>query len=185
MTTFDWIFIGLVAAFSLAAALMDLRFRRIPNWFTVPTFAAGLIYHVASGGLSGLGTAFAGFAVGFGILFVLWLIGGGGGGDVKLMGALGAWLGATYTLFVILLSGLLAAFFSVVVLMFAVSQTSFATVRKKHFNKVGQRADGGKRPLSEEALAKQKAHRRLMPYALPVACSTWAILIWHYLKNSV
>ena len=32
--------------------------------------------------------------MGFGLLFVPWLLGGGGMGDVKLLAALGAWLGS-------------------------------------------------------------------------------------------
>ena len=37
--------------------------------------------------------ALAGFAVGFSLLIVPWLLGGGGMGDVKMLAALGTWLG--------------------------------------------------------------------------------------------
>ena len=40
-----------------------------------------------------------GFGIGFGVLFVLWLMGAGGGGDVKLIGRAGAWLGAQLTVY--------------------------------------------------------------------------------------
>ena len=101
-----------VAGFTLTAAVCDYRTKKLPNWLTVPAFAAGLVFHVVSGAmhhgfsgsLSGLLFALGGFATGFGILLVLWLIGGGGAGDVKMMGALGGWLGATMTLYVFFVS---------------------------------------------------------------------------------
>lgn len=182
----DWVFVSLVGVFTLVAAVMDLRTRRIPNWYTVPAFVAALIFHIATGGFSGLGTAMAGFGVGFGILFVLWLIGGGGGGDVKLMGALGAWLGATYTLFVIILSAVLAAFFSIFFVFAAVSQHGFSAVRKRHFDRPGANSSPKKKKSGDaaEEASKAKSRRRLLPYALPVACSTWAILIWQIIKSN-
>ncbi len=90
----NWILVCLVAVFVLTAAFTDLSARRIPNWLTVSSLAVALLFHTITGGWAGLGFALGGFATGFSILLVLWLIGGGGGGDVKLMGALGGWMGA-------------------------------------------------------------------------------------------
>ena len=89
-----------VILFTSAAVVFDLRSRRIPNWLTVSSGALGLVYHLATGGISGLGFGLGGFVVGFGVLLVLWLVGGGGGGDVKLMGAVGAWLGPVPTIMI-------------------------------------------------------------------------------------
>ena len=94
------------AAFTSAAAVWDVRERRIPNKLTLPVFAIGLVYQ-AFYGWSGLVDAGSGFLVGFGTLFVLWMIGGGGGGDVKLMGALSVWLGFEMTLLVLIVSTLI------------------------------------------------------------------------------
>ena len=79
-----------VMLFTGLAFLCDLKTRRIPNWLTVISLVLALAFHLTTGGWPGLLAALGGFAVGFGILLVLWLIGGGGGGDVILMGALGA-----------------------------------------------------------------------------------------------
>src|SRR5262245_16733167 len=106
-------FFGCLALFSVAAAVSDFRFRRIPNWLTVPMFVLGLVFHAVVGGWAGSGTglidsglksSLLGFFVGFGTLFALWLIGGGGGGDVKLMGALAVWLGYPLVLLVLICS---------------------------------------------------------------------------------
>src|SRR6185436_15401166 len=45
------------------------------------------------GGLAGLGQSLAGWALGVGLFMPMFLLRGMGGGDVKLLGAVGAWLG--------------------------------------------------------------------------------------------
>jgi Flp pilus assembly protein protease CpaA len=98
-----------VATFVTAALVTDVRTLKIPNWLTVSAFVAGLVFHAATQqGWNRLTFALGGFAVGFGIMLLLWLIGGSGAGDVKLMGALGAWIGAKPTLIVFLFTGVLA-----------------------------------------------------------------------------
>lgn len=173
-----WLFVAVVAVFILTAAVLDVRTRRLPNWLTVPMFAAGLLFHGITGGWSGLGFALGGFATGFGILLVLWLIGGGGGGDVKLMGALGAWLGPLLTVMVFLgstviaLAAMMALFFATLV------QHGFSQARRRYFV----------RPHAAVAVAAgdpsytaQRVRKRPMAYALPVAVSTCLALAWHVL----
>lgn len=89
------------------AAIWDFREHRIPNWLTLSAIPAGIAWNVWAGGFAGLQTSLAGFAVGFGILFILFATGGGGGGDVKLMGALGAWVGVQTIITVFILSSVM------------------------------------------------------------------------------
>src|SRR5437870_3309084 len=93
-----------MSLFTALAAVSDIRTRKVPNKLTIPVFFLGLLYQLVFHQWTGLADAAAGFGIGFGTLFVLWLIGGGGGGDVKLMGALGVWLGFQSTLMVMILS---------------------------------------------------------------------------------
>lgn len=102
---------GAVIGASLAAAVWDLRQRRIPNALTLPLLGGGLIYSAWVGGLSGAaGSAGACLlaALPFVILFVY---AGGGAGDAKLMGAIGAWLGISQTVVVLLAVVIIGAAF--------------------------------------------------------------------------
>ena len=62
---------------------------------------AGWIYQAIFFQWDGILNGLGGFGLGFGLFFVLWIIGSAGGGDVKLMGALSVWLGGSLTLKVI------------------------------------------------------------------------------------
>jgi prepilin peptidase CpaA len=76
-----------------AAMLWDLRTRRIPNELTLGTAVVALGYGFFIGGPWGLLMATAGWLAGAALFFPLFALGGMGAGDVKLMAALGAWLG--------------------------------------------------------------------------------------------
>ena len=142
-----------VAAFTAIAMATDLRTRRIPNWLTVTAAISGLAFHCLVSTREGLLFSLGGFAVGFGILFVLWIIGGGGGGDVKLMGAIGAWLGPRYTLGVFLLSVVFAMACIACVMAYGILNNA------------------NKQNESTNLLKKT------IPYALPCGLSTWSILL--------
>ena len=84
-------------AFVLAAAAcwFDVRTRRIPNWLTFPAAFLGLAAATAAHGGHGMVASAAGLLVGLALFFPVFFLKGLGAGDVKLMGALGAWLGTS------------------------------------------------------------------------------------------
>ena len=84
---------AVVVGCAAVAAVTDCRERRIPNALTAPLFLAGLAWAAAFGGAAGLVEAVVGCLVAGAPFVFLFLFAGGGAGDAKLMGAVGAWLG--------------------------------------------------------------------------------------------
>jgi prepilin peptidase CpaA len=88
-------YLPLLAVLAWAAA-EDVRTRRIRNWLTFSLALTGVVQSFGLAGLAGTVSPTAsclGLAVGFALPFVLFAIGALGGGDVKLLAAIGAWVG--------------------------------------------------------------------------------------------
>ena len=85
--------IWIALAVGTAAVVEDVARRQISNWIPCAAFAGGLGLQTWLHGWQGLGSALAGAAAGFGVFLLLYLLGGMGGGDVKLMAGFGALLG--------------------------------------------------------------------------------------------
>lgn len=85
--------VAAVLASGGTGAAVDLYTRRVPNALTLSAAALGII--VAATGIGDLsaGAALLGFLTGLVLMLPGHVLGGTGGGDVKLMAALGAWLG--------------------------------------------------------------------------------------------
>jgi prepilin peptidase CpaA len=78
----------------LVATVEDLWRRRISNCTVLAGLAVGLALQIAlRGWMRGPAAWLGGAAVGFGVFLIFFLAGGMGGGDIKLMAALGACLG--------------------------------------------------------------------------------------------
>lgn len=84
------------------ATFIDLRERRIPNWLVVTGMATGLLFHLLMSNGQGVIFALSGVAVGIGVLFPLYVMRAMGAGDVKLMGMIGTFVGASSVLGVLL-----------------------------------------------------------------------------------
>ena len=84
---------GAALIIAAAACITDVHSRRIPNWLTFGAAAAAFAFHFAEAGQAGAQQAAAGWVTGLFLFMPLFLLGGMGAGDVKLLAALGAWLG--------------------------------------------------------------------------------------------
>jgi prepilin peptidase CpaA len=78
----------------LMATVNDLARREIADWIPAAALAGGVGWQVGLYGWMGLLYAMAGAGAGFAVFLVFYLLGGMGGGDVKLMAGFGALLGA-------------------------------------------------------------------------------------------
>lgn len=98
----------------LMAGWTDWRTRRIPNWLTVPGLLTGLLANWLVFGPPGLWMALKGAGLGLALLLPLVLVRGLGAGDWKLIGAVGAILGAAQMLLVLLGTVLITGLMGVV-----------------------------------------------------------------------
>lgn len=87
------IIVGSALIFLVSASVSDIRSRRISNRLNGAAAAIGLLLHTTLGGFDGLLFAMAGLGVGLGALFVPFVAGMIGGGDVKFAAAAGTFLG--------------------------------------------------------------------------------------------
>ncbi|KKL96388.1 hypothetical protein LCGC14_1844950, partial [marine sediment metagenome] len=116
---------GVVIGASLAAAIWDVTTRRIPNRLTGPMVLAGLAWSAYAGGLAGVCDAAVACLVLALPYVLLFILAGGGAGDAKLMGAIGAWLGLVNGIVVlaaVAVSGILLA------IGFAMARRQFRSV---------------------------------------------------------
>jgi prepilin peptidase CpaA len=100
--------LALAAVLALTAGWTDWRSRRIPNWLTVSGLIAGIAVNTIAGGWAGAKIALAGAGLGLLVLFPLVIVRALGAGDWKLVGAMGAFLGARNLLVVLFLALIVA-----------------------------------------------------------------------------
>jgi prepilin peptidase CpaA len=95
----------------------DIRHRRVPNLLVAVLLVEGLVQRFLLNGFSGLGLGALG--VGAGAALLLWQYRSGlmGAGDVKLLGAIGAWAGPRGVFSVFLIGSALGGILSVVALL--------------------------------------------------------------------
>ncbi|HZQ20006.1 MAG TPA: A24 family peptidase [Terriglobales bacterium] len=114
MATTLWI---VAAVFALAAGITDLRWRRIPNWLTYPAAPVAIILHGIAAGKHAALISLAGLGLGLGILLPFVLLRMLGGGDWKLVGALGAFFGPHRLILVLFLTFLINAFMALLLVL--------------------------------------------------------------------
>ncbi len=78
---------------ALLGAVFDVKTGKIPNRLTGLVLLSGLMWAVVQSGLPGLADAATACLIVSFPYVMLFVFAGGGAGDAKLMGAIGAWLG--------------------------------------------------------------------------------------------
>jgi prepilin peptidase CpaA len=111
LNLYQVIVIGIV----LAAVAWDLSAGRIPNSLTFGAAIVAICVHVYMGGWTAAGMSLAGWAAGVALFFPFFALGGMGAGDVKLLGAIGAWLGPMTVVWVALFSSIAGGVMALVV----------------------------------------------------------------------
>lgn len=163
-----------LAALSVAsvACIFDLRTQRIPNWLTLGAAGIALVFQVVVGGASGFAHCAGGWATGLALLIVPYALGGMGAGDVKLVGALGAWLGPFDTFWVAIYTGIVGAGMAALV---AGSEGYLGRAWRNVWLLLTHWRLNGIRPFPELTLATSRGPR--LAYAAPILVGT-LLVVW-------
>lgn len=163
MTAQVWI-AGVVG---VAAIIDDLSRRRISNWIPISAFAAGLALQSTQAGWRGAGSALLGTLAGAAVFLIFYLLGGMGGGDVKLMAGFGAVLGVKQLLEAALWTAGVGGLMAVLVIM-------AGSVREFWRSRRAAQTEG-----PEGAVSGSEKPRRAdsIPYAPAIAAGVWLSLV--------
>jgi len=101
----------------IAAAVFDLRQRRIPNWLAVSGFVLGIAMNTFLFELPGLWTSLEGAGVALLVYVPLFALRAMGAGDAKLMAAVGAITGPMNWLGILILTSVFGGVLAVVLVL--------------------------------------------------------------------
>jgi prepilin peptidase CpaA len=159
----------LIGALAIASvgAVKDVYGRRIPNWLTYSGILAGLMARGVFAGWPGLKGGLLGVLLAGGIFYLLFLLGGMGGGDVKLVAAVGAWAGTIQAGSVLIVAALAGGVLAVcyIVMHRQVRETLLNTMEL-----VRHHATEGLQP--HPVLNVQQPGTMRLPYGLAIAIGT-------------
>jgi prepilin peptidase CpaA len=141
----------------LAAVIDDLARRHIANWIPAAALAGGIGWQIGRAGWPGAVTALAGTAAGFAVFLIFYLLGGMGGGDIKLMAGFGALLGAERLFEAALWTAGIGGIMALAVL--------------------GWRALRRPKPTPEVRSVEEREREASIPYAPAIALGVWLSLV--------
>lgn len=180
--------LALLIPATLYASWIDYAERRVPNWLNALIAVVGLVlqgvhfgWHQpsATGGM-GVAWGLLGLLVGFGVLIVPWLMHGMGAGDVKLMMAIGCWLGPWLTLLGFAAGAIIGGIVAVI-MIYSTGRVVHALANLQTISEKVRRWDtafgefGGARTFGNTS--------QLLPYGVPLTAGTICVLVTYYLEG--
>jgi prepilin peptidase CpaA len=188
---FGWMYLVVLLSFLAVASYTDLGRMVVPKTVSLSALAMGIAFNLVRGvwlgaeglevwklgqhgpvvgALDGFLFTLAGFALGFALFFLMWIVGACGGGDVKLFAALGAWVGPYLAVCVLGMT--------LVVVTFAIlGRVAWSLVRGDF------KASNKSRPRPAAAAAGKgglQPRRRVLGFSLPLAIATALVLLWAF-----
>ncbi|RPF55845.1 A24 family peptidase [Aquisalibacillus elongatus] len=152
----------------LASFYLDIKFRKIPNYITFVVIVSGITYHSVANGLEGLLFSTTGIIIGILLLFIPFFLGGVGAGDVKLLGAIGAVMGAKFTIYAFLISAVIGGLISFIIIMkngrlgFFFKSILFTVLYRE----------------KTDITSSEPKERFTIPYGVPIVIGTFSMMIW-------
>lgn len=177
MTNYGLLMCAPMFALLAWAAVTDCTSRRIPNWLSYTLILSGLVHSLTAATMVGVGGSLLGMLVGFGLAFVFFAVGAMGGGDVKLLTGVGAWLGPLGVLLVFVLEAVVGMAQAI---LQAAMQKRLVTVLRNSAVLAGSMAAGstdvGIVSLPEPTEANARAMKQVLPYSVPVLIATVVVV---------
>lgn len=157
----------------LWASWIDYAQRRVPNWLNASLIVLGFVAQGIYNGSGGLTAGLCGMLVGFGLLIVPWMMHGMGAGDVKLMAAIGVWVGPALALYCFVAGAVIGGIVAVIMILstgrFKLACANMSVIMAKCSNRQAW--------FTEFGSAKSfGATSQLLPYGVPLTAGTLLVL---------
>ena len=172
--TFTAAIIATILVLLAAAVVTDLRSHRIPNILLAPALSLALLFNTMHAGPDGLIVAVGGLTVGLAMLMPLYLVGGMGAGDVKLLGVVGCFLGPWGAV----IAGMATVMVGGVFGIFAIAWRRFRPEFNKHATQMLNAPDVGTHGRAGLTLSGSQQRFTHIAYAPAITAGTIAAL-WY------
>ncbi|MFQ5494150.1 MAG: prepilin peptidase [Phycisphaerae bacterium] len=157
----------------LLASWIDATQRRVPNWLNLSLIVTGFAVQAVYFGWSGLAMGGWGLLTGFGLLIVPWAMHAMGAGDVKLMAAIGVWMGPRLTLYGFALGGVLGGLAAIVMIL----STGRLKTAYVNMGLIAMKLSNRRTLFSDFASTKSFGQTtQLLPYGVPLSVGTLVVL---------
>jgi prepilin peptidase CpaA len=168
--------LGMLVALLVVAGVVDYRSYRIPNWLSMGGALVGLVSStlVAAQPLDGFMWALAGLAAGLAALIPFYAVRVMGAGDVKLMAAVGAFLGFPAILYAVLFTFITGG---VAALAFAISHKASRRMADNVSNIAWSMTLAAMTGTSPAASLKQAGSIGKLPYAISIGIGTTVYIV--------
>jgi prepilin peptidase CpaA len=160
--------------FAGAACVTDLRAGRIPNVLTFGAIGVALLVHGFLPQGQGLLHGALGTLVGLAVFFPFFALGGMGAGDVKLMAAIGAWLGPGHALMTALYGAVAGGVLAIIV---ALASGYLKTALSNLWRLLMHWRVAGLKPMPDLTLEHNAGPR--LAYAVPIFVGL-LVTLWRY-----
>jgi prepilin peptidase CpaA len=163
-------------AFLAAVAVADMGTHRIPNVLTGSAASVGVMLNFWNAGSHGVLLSASGLLTGLAVFLPLYFAKGLGAGDVKAMGAVGAFVGPQGALLAAAWTLIAGAICAVIVLIVRREHSALAALpRRWAWHCFSVYSTGRPAPLVAES---SDPTRRRFPYGVSIACGTAFSLLW-------
>jgi prepilin peptidase CpaA len=159
--------------FVLVASYVDYAQRKVPNIINGTLLLLGISAQMIWFGGWGLLNAALGVVAGFVPLFLVWMMRGMGAGDVKLMAAIGAWMGWELCLWSFAIGAILGGLIALVMIVVG-KRLDSALV---NLRTIGEKMSDRKTVFSDFGSVESfGATTQKLPYGVPLTMGTLIVL---------